>query len=111
MAGIKNSYRSDEANKLFKKPEYRLVDGKVVKFSDVVVHEFVMGDVEDPDLYAAQPIYEWQQTEAGQWVMEHAVDKPFWHRMSNPYYYGLTYYVVARLSEQDQTYWALRWKK
>jgi hypothetical protein len=111
MAGIKNSYCSDKPNELFKKPEYQLVDGKTVKFSDVVVHEFVMGDVEDPDLYAAQPIYEWQQSEAGQWVMEHAVDKPFWHRISDPHYYGLTYYIVARLSEQDQTYWTLKWKK
>jgi hypothetical protein len=25
-----------------------------------------MGDVEDPELYAAQPLYEWQQTEQGQ---------------------------------------------
>jgi hypothetical protein len=37
-------------------------------------HSFGMGDVEDPELYAAQPLYEWQQTEQGQWVMEHCSD-------------------------------------
>ena len=103
--------RSAEAEKLFKPPECRLVNDQAVKFSDVLVHEFRMGDVEDPDLYAAQPLYEWQQTEAGQWVMEHAVETPFWHRQSDPYNYGYTYRVIARLSESDQTYWALKWKR
>jgi hypothetical protein len=101
--------RSAEAEKLFKPPECRLVNDQAVKFSDVLVHEFRMGDVEDPDLYAAQPLYEWQQTEAGQWVMEHAVETPFWHRQAD--LYGYTYRVVARLGEQDQTYWALKWKR
>jgi hypothetical protein len=111
MAGIKNPYRSEEANRLFKAPEYKVINGKTIKYSDVIVHEFIMGDVEDPDLYAAQPLWDWQQTEAGQWVMAHSITTPFWHRMTNPYYYGLTYYVVARLAEQDQTYWTLKWKK
>ena len=104
-------HRSAEADKLFKPTEYKLVGDKVVKFSDVKVHEFNMGDVEDPDLYAAQPILEWQQSEAGQWIMEHAVEKPFWHRAVNPYTFGHTYYIIARLREQDQTYWALKWQK
>jgi hypothetical protein len=111
MAGIKNTHRSNEADRLFKPPEWHVVNDCAVKFSDIVVHKFVMGDVEDPDLYAAQPLWEWQQTEAGQWVMEHAVETPFWHRQSDPGHYGLTYCVVARLSESDQTYWALKWQK
>jgi len=111
MAGIKNPYRSEEAQKLFKESEWKLIDGKTVKFSDIKVHEFNMGDVEDPDLYAAQPLWEWQETEAGKWVIEHAVETPFWHRIVNPHTYGHTYYVIARLREQDQTYWKLRWGK
>jgi hypothetical protein len=103
--------RSAEADKLFKAPEWKLIDDKAVKFSDVAVHSFTMGDVEDPDLYAAQPIYEWQQSEMGQWVMEHAVETPFWHRHVDPYSYGYKYFIIARLSEQDQTYWALKWQK
>lgn len=31
-----------------------------------------MGDVDDVDIYAAQPIHEWQQSEQGRWVMENA---------------------------------------
>jgi hypothetical protein len=108
---ITNPHCSEEANRLFKEPDYQNINNKVVKFSDVVVHKFVMGDVEDPDLYAAQPLLDWQQTEAGQWVMEHAIETPFWHRHFDPNNYGHTYCVVARFSELDQTYWALKWQK
>jgi hypothetical protein len=69
-----------------------------------------MGDVEDPDLYAAQPLSEWQNSEQGQWVMAHAVDVPFWHRMVDPASYGHRYSIVARLSEPDQVYWTLKYK-
>ena len=106
-----SSTRSTEAEKLFKPTEYKIVNDRVVKFTDVKVHEFNMGDVEDPDLYAAQPLYEWQQSEQGKWVMEHAVEPPFWHRTTDPYNYGYKYYVIARLKEQDQTYWTLKWQK
>lgn len=104
-------HRSKEADKLFKAPEVVLVNNNPVQVSDVAVHSFTMGDVEDPDLYAAQPIYEWQQSEAGAWVMEHAVETPFWHRSIDPTSYGHKYYIIARLREQDQTYWALKWQK
>jgi hypothetical protein len=110
MAGIKNPHRSEEADRLFKAPEYKLVNGEAVKYSDVKVHEFNMGDVEDPDLYAAQPLSEWQNSEIGQWVLEHAVETPFWHRVTDPYNYGYKYYIIARLAEKDQLYWALKWK-
>jgi hypothetical protein len=107
MAGT----RSPEAEKLFRAPEYKLVNDRVVKFCDVRVHEFTMGDVEDPDLYAAQPLHDWQESESGQWVLAHAVETPFWHRVVNPHSFGWTYYIIARLQEQDQTYWALKWQK
>jgi hypothetical protein len=46
-------------------PEVQLVNGRSVKISTVVVHEFTMGDVEDPDIYAAEPLLAWQKSEAG----------------------------------------------
>ena len=107
----KNHSRSVEAEKLFKETEWIVVDHKPVKISDVKVHEFTMGDVEDPDLYASQPLHDWQQSEAGQWIMEHAVETPFWHRIVDPTSFGYKYCVIARLKEQDQTYWALKWQK
>lgn len=41
-----------------------------------VLHTFLMGDCEDPYLYAAGPLWDWQQTEHGQWCMEHAIEEP-----------------------------------
>ena len=89
--------------------QVKIIDGVPVAFSDVVVYHFPMGDVEDPDLYAAQPLYDWQQSEAGTWVMEHAVEPPFWVRQPDVSSYGYRYYIVARLKEQDQTYFKLKW--
>ena len=91
--------------------ETKIINGKPVRFRDVCVHEIRMGDVEDPDLYAAQPMLDWQESEAGQWIMEHAVETPFWHRVISPYTMGWTYYIIARLAEHDQTFWALKWQK
>jgi hypothetical protein len=104
-------HRSAISNKLFKPPEYRLINNKVVKFADVAVHEFSIGDVDDPDLYAAVPLYKWQQSEAGKWIMDHAVETPHWQRVTDPHTFGYRYRIVARLREQDQTYWTLKWQK
>ena len=40
----------------------------------VEVHTFWMGDVEDPEIYVAEPLYEWQQTDFGKWCLENSSD-------------------------------------
>ena len=87
----------------------KIVDGKPVRFRDVCVHEIRMGDVEDPDLFVADPIWKWQQTDAGRFVMEHAVDQPYWTRNIDHNSYGHLYRIVARLSEPNETFWSLKW--
>ena len=44
----------------------------------VTFHEFSMGDVDDVDIYVAQPIYEWQQTDKGRWVMSNVRDVKYY---------------------------------
>jgi hypothetical protein len=75
----------------------------------VLVHSFNMGDVEEPALYAASPIYEWQQTEAGKWVMEHSKPEPIWNMGINYKTYGYTVYITAELDGPDVTYFNLKW--
>lgn len=70
----------------------------------------MIGDVDDPDIYAANPLWEWQKSEMGRWVMAHAIEPPVWHRMTDSLSYGYCYTVVAKLTEQDQTFWTLKWK-
>jgi len=90
--------------------ECKIIEDRVVRFSDICVHEFTMGDVEDPDLYAGQPLLEWEKSELGQWVMEHAVEKPYWIRQVDHSSYGHRYKIIARLSEQNQTFFRLKFQ-
>lgn len=102
--------RLAEAEYTHWKPEMtKIIDDKPVRFRDVCVHEFLVGDVEDPEIYAAGPIIDWQGTESGQWVLEHAVEKPYYVQAVDHNTWGYKYRIMARLSEQNQTFWALKW--
>jgi hypothetical protein len=81
------------------------------EIKEVVVHTFIMGDVEDPDLYAAEPLWQWQQSEMGKWVMTHAVETPTWYRIPDQGYYAYTYQVRAKLQGVRLTEWTLRYSK
>ena len=89
--------------------ETKIIDGAAVTFSDMVVHRFRMGDVEDPVLYAAEPIWQWQQTEAGKFVMENAIESPWWVRHVDLASYGFEFAVMARMKESDQTFYTLKY--
>ena len=53
---------------------------EVNEYHKVVVHQFKISDVEDPDLYAAEPLLKWQESDQGKFIMEHAIEQPEWHR-------------------------------
>jgi hypothetical protein len=89
--------------------EVMVFDNRAYKIHNVLVHTFNMGDVEDPDLYAAEPLLNWQHSESGQWVMSKAVETPMWHRMHDYASYGYRYGVTAKLKDVDYTYWCLKW--
>ena len=73
-----------------------------------VFHTFRMGDVEDPELYAAQPIYEWQQTEQGCWVMEHCPDLQF-RVQPDSYAWGHAVSIYGPLEESAAVIFLLKW--
>jgi len=75
----------------------------------VIVHRFSTGDVEDPDIYAAQPLWDWQEGEAGKFVMEHAIEPPTWQRQTDPYNYGYQYVIVAELEKKKLAEFYLKW--
>ena len=77
----------------------------------ITFHTFAMGDVEDVDIYAAQPIYEWQQTAKGQWVMENAHNLTY-HTTPDLSLMGGGYRIVIRGEINDSrkvTEYFLRW--
>lgn len=83
----------------------------VEEIHKVVVHSFSMGDVDDPDLYAAQPLYEWQESEAGKFVMSNAIEPPIWHRQADPINWGHRYVVVAEMEKKKLAEFYLRFDK
>jgi hypothetical protein len=87
---------------------YMIINDRVEEVREMVVHEFMMGDVEDPDLYAAEPLMKWQDSDAGQWIMEHAIETPSWHRIPDTMQYGYKYQVRAKLSGPRLTEYLLR---
>ena len=75
----------------------------------MIFHEFTLGDVEDPEIYAAGPLYAWQNTEKGQWVLEHFKDTAYRIGVDqNSFGYKVT--VYGNLSQQDATYFTLKYQ-
>lgn len=75
----------------------------------ICVHEFLVTESEDADLWAADFIYKWQQTDKGQWVMENAIDKPEWTQSLKQDVYGWQYRIFAKLDGVTLTEYLLRW--
>jgi hypothetical protein len=88
---------------------YMIIEDRVEEVREVMVHEFTMGDVEDPDLYAAEPLWKWQQSEEGAWIMEHAAETPCWYRIPDQMQYGYRYEIRAKLSGARLTEWLLKY--
>lgn len=88
--------------------KYMKVGNRVEEVREVIVYEFTLGDVEDPDLYAAQPLWEWQQSEQGQWIMQNAVETPSWYRIPDMLQYGYKFQVRAKLMGPRLTEFILR---
>jgi hypothetical protein len=42
--------------------------------------------------------------------MAHAIEPPEWQRITDPSNYGYRYNIIAKFTEQDKTFWALKWK-
>lgn len=75
----------------------------------MILHEFFMGDVEDPYLYAGFPIAEWQETEKGRWVMEHAKHEMVFHCMPSAETMGYRVVITGELEEADEIIFRLKW--
>lgn len=74
-----------------------------------VLHTFRLGDVEDPYLYAALPIGEWQKTEHGQWCMEHIQGEgEFWCN-PDPAQFGYRVAIFGELTDKDAVFHELKW--
>lgn len=69
-----------------------------------------VGDVDDPDIYVGQYIWEWQESEAGKWIMDNSRPLPSWHRFADNTTYGYKYHIKAYLTPEQITYYELKYK-
>jgi len=88
-----------------------MANTELYQFHRIVVHTIIMGDTEDPDLYVAEPIYQWQQTPKGKFVMENATEPPEWHRRIDIHTFGYIYSIIAEFEPKKLTEYYLRFSK
>jgi hypothetical protein len=75
----------------------------------ILVHTVNIGDVEDPEIYAAEPLYDWEHTEQGQWLQANSYQEMCYTIKDDPRIWGHRVYVWAWLKNQELTYYTLRW--
>jgi hypothetical protein len=80
-----------------------------VRTRKVILHDFAVGDVEDPMLYASFSIQEWQATEKGQWCMENCEGEIYFCSRPNPENFGYHIALQGKMSEKNYTFFQLKW--
>jgi len=89
--------------------ETKIIGGLPVRFRDVCVHEFTVDDVDDPVVHAAAPLFDWQESAAGAWIMNNAEEKPYWIKDLDSRTYRYRFRVMARLSEFNEAFFRLKY--
>lgn len=87
----------------------KIIDDVPVKVLTIKIHEFLVSDVDDPVVYAAEPLLQWEKSESGKFVMNNAVEKPEWRQWLDPLSYGTRFCIIAKLTEKDANYFALKY--
>ena len=72
------------------------------------LHQFRMSDVDDVEIYVAQPIYEWQQTPQGRWCTELAENLHYLTGF-DPNGFGYRITITGDLEDKLATEFLLRW--
>lgn len=83
---------------------------KSMHTTKVTFHTFSIGDCEDPVLYAAYPISEWQQTEKGKWCCDNAEGEIVLHTFADPITFGYKAIISGSLNDKNLTYYKLKWE-
>jgi hypothetical protein len=76
----------------------------------ITFHTFNLGDVEDPELYAAFPLGEFMDSDKGQWIKKHCNDPKYIIR-PDPNTYGNRVIVYGEVEDKSATEYYLKWTK
>ncbi len=89
--------------------KYKIVGDRIEEIREVTVYHFSVGDVDDPDIYAAHPLQQWAQSEQGQWVIKNALEMPMYHHQQDFATMGYKYVIRAKFMGPALTEWLLRY--
>lgn len=87
------------------KPKF-FVDNNEV-YERKFIAKFSMADCDDPEIYVAEPLLKWQESEQGSWVMKHGRD-PTYYIHADPITYGYQVSITAHISQKRWTEYCLR---
>ena len=76
----------------------------------IVFYSFLVGDVEDPEIYAAVPLGAFMATEKGLWIKENCPD-PVYVIRNDPSTYGVRVFVYGDVEDKFATEYYLKWNK
>jgi hypothetical protein len=83
---------------------------RVEEVREVTVFSFTLdGGTEDPEIMAAEPLWDWEHSEHGQWVMRNACDTPTWVKSIDPSSYNYKFIVRAKFMGPALTEMLLRY--
>jgi len=68
-----------------------------------------LGDVEDPVLYAAEPLCKWEATPEGQWAKKHADDLT-WNLHPDDFGWGYEIRITGLINDKDYVVYLLKFK-
>ena len=75
----------------------------------IIAYRFKVSDVEDPYLYIASPLADWEKSDKGSFIMKHSVTQPRWERNLNLEFMGHDFIIIAELEESKLSEYYLRW--
>lgn len=77
----------------------------------VTLHRFKMADVEDPEIYCAEPLWHWQQTDYGRWCIENCFNNSVTYSIFvDPTSHGYLCVISGELTETDYIFHQLKWR-
>lgn len=89
------------------------INGKDVieEIHKVIVHRFVISDTDDPEIYAAEPILRWQNSDEGQFILKNAITIPEYHQRLSAESFNYQFSITAELEKKKLSEFYLRWGK
>jgi len=75
----------------------------------LLVATLFLGDVEDPKIYAAGPIMDWEKTDKGQWLHANSYEQMMFDIVVDNASYGYRINIHAWLRDKALTYYKLKW--